>query len=144
MKKLVFWSVIITITGFSMLISCNPGQNKKAEEPEIINTNDQIKVLYFHFTRRCATCNAVEKETEKALADLYPNHIESGKISFESVNLDLKAGKQSGEKYGINSQTLVVIGGQNKMDITTDGFMYALTKPDKLKETIKQTIEPIL
>ena len=46
--------------------------------------------------------------------------------------------------YGdINSPGLFVKGDQ-KVDLTTDGFMNARSNPDKLKEKIKETVDSLL
>ncbi|MEA3445686.1 MAG: hypothetical protein U9R19_13285, partial [Bacteroidota bacterium] len=44
--------------------ACDPSKKASVEKGE-------ITVYYFHNTRRCATCNAVEDETKKALKKFY-------------------------------------------------------------------------
>ena len=45
----------------------NNCQSKSAEEKS--NATTTIKAYYFHATRRCATCNAVEEVTKQALKE---------------------------------------------------------------------------
>ncbi len=44
--------------------SCNAQEPKKQSGNTI--SNAQVDVYYFHFTRRCMTCNAVESESKKS------------------------------------------------------------------------------
>ena len=79
--------------GFAMMMIlgsfvCNAQNNKK---PVAAKTAAQkIEVYYFHFTRRCPTCVAVESESKKDLSILYPEQFKKGMITFKSINLDEK------------------------------------------------------
>ncbi|MGE4290499.1 MAG: hypothetical protein AB7E36_17625, partial [Salinivirgaceae bacterium] len=50
-----------------------------------------VNVYYFHYSRRCLTCNAVESVTKSALSELYNNQ-----VSFTSYNLDETEGEAKG------------------------------------------------
>jgi hypothetical protein len=104
----------------------------------------KIEVYYFHFTRRCMTCQNVENVSKKAVETLYPEKVKSGQITFQSINLDEKAGEAVGAKYKIEGQTLIVIAGEKKVDLTDKGFLYANDSPDKLKAEIKKAVDGFL
>ncbi len=104
----------------------------------------KIEVYYFHFTRRCMTCQNVEKVSKNAVETLYAEKVKSGQVSFQSVNLDEKAGEAIGAKYKIEGQTLIVIAGDKKVDLTDKGFLYANDRPDKLKAEIKKAVDGLL
>ena len=104
----------------------------------------KIEVYYFHFTRRCMTCQNVENVAKKAVESLYPEKVKSGSISFQSVNLDEKAGEAIGAKYKIEGQTLIIICGNKHVDLTEKGFMYANDKPEKLTAEIKKAVDEML
>jgi hypothetical protein len=103
-----------------------------------------ITVYYFHFTRRCMTCNNVEKVSKEAVETQYAAQVKSGEITFKSVNLDEKEGEATGAKYKIEGQTLIVIAGDKKVDLTEKGFMYANDSPAKLKAEIKKAVDGML
>ena len=50
-------------------------------------------MYYFHYERRCATCQAVEDESAKALNELYPEKVKSGEMTFLSVNIEDETNK---------------------------------------------------
>ncbi|TRZ70186.1 MAG: hypothetical protein D4R97_08690 [Bacteroidetes bacterium] len=103
----------------------------------------KVEVYYFHFTRRCTTCQNVENVSKKAIETLYPEKVKKGEISFRSVNLDEKAGEALGKKYSIDGQTLIVICGEKKINLTEKGFLYANSSPDKLTAEIKKAVESV-
>ena len=104
-----------------------------------VKQSNEVKMYYFHFTRRCATCIAVEEESKKAITELYGD-----KVSFLSVNLEEDEGMKKGENLGISGQTLLIVSGDNKINITNEGFMNARSNPEKLKQIIKDKMDPLV
>ena len=104
----------------------------------------KVEVYYFHFTRRCPTCLNVEKVTKEAVETQFPEQVKSGDITFKSVNLDEKEGEAIGAKYKIEGQTLIVIAGDKRVDLTDKSFMYANDKPEKLTAEIKKAVDDML
>jgi len=90
----------------------------------------KVEVYYFHYTRRCVTCQAVEAESQKIISTLYPKEMKEGKIEFIGVNLDEKNSKTIARKCKAEGQSLLVISGSKRIDLTEEGFMYAKTKPE--------------
>jgi hypothetical protein len=119
-------------------------ESPAGEKKSVIASGDKVEVFYFHFTRRCVTCQAVEDETKKAVEALYPEQFEKGKVSFTGVNLDEESSKPVAERCKVTGQTLLVVSGETRIDLTAEGFMYARTNPDKLKEELKKAIDPLL
>ena len=99
-----------------------------------------MEVYYFHFERRCATCVAVEEESEKALQELYPEQIKSGDVVFLSVNLEDDSNDALAEKLKVDGQTLLVVRGARQENLTNVAFMHARTNPEKLKTAIKESV----
>jgi hypothetical protein len=140
MKRIIFFSLMISFLMSSM--ACE-AQTKKTTKT--INNNDnKIEVFYFHYTRRCITCNAVESVTKQALAEMYPAQSKNGQITFTSINLDEKANDAITKKCQSEGQSLLFMAKGKRIDLTDKGFMYAKSSPDKLKAEIKKTIDALL
>lgn len=107
------------------------------------SSGEKVDVYYFHFTRRCQTCLNVERVAKEAVETLYPEQVKKGQINFQSINLDEKEGANLGKKCKVEGQTLIVICGDKRIDLTDKGFLYANGNPDKLKEEIKKAIEEV-
>ena len=99
----------------------------------------EVKAYYFHATRRCATCEAVEKTTRETLKDTYGD-----KVSFVSINREEDENKAMVEKYKINAQTLIFVNGDDIVDLTANAFLNARTNPEKLEKKIKSTVDKML
>ncbi|MCU0378721.1 MAG: nitrophenyl compound nitroreductase subunit ArsF family protein [Bacteroidales bacterium] len=118
--------------------------NTKVSEYNTINAGDKVEVYYFHLTRRCVTCQAVENETRNAIQALYPDEMEKGTVSYIVLNLEDEKSKPAIEKCKATGQSLLVISGDTRIDLTDKGFMYAKTSPEKLRSEIKKAIDPLL
>ncbi len=136
-------SFILVLFILPLFLSCNAQSTENKDQQATVKT-DEINVYYFHFTRRCATCNAVEEKTNEILNELYADQVENKKIVFMSINLEDEDSKEIAEKLGISGQSLLFVKGDKKVDLTTVGFMNARSNPDKLKEKIKETVDGLL
>jgi hypothetical protein len=98
----------------------------------------EVKAYYFHNTRRCVTCKAVEVVAYNAL-----NELSGGKIMLQSVNLDDKTNKDLINKIGAKGQALLIIKGDKKIDLTTEGFLNARSNPEIFIRKIKETLDSL-
>jgi len=139
MKKIFLISILfITLAG----ISCNAQTEQKPKQA--VSNNEDIEVYYFHMTIRCVTCKTLEAEARKNVEMLYADQVKTGKISFTALNLEEATGKAMGDKLGVNSQTLLIVKGDQKINITNEGFLYAVSQPQKFTEVMKSKIDPLI
>jgi hypothetical protein len=134
------------ITAFLLLtpfIGCT-GQTTSKEVVTAGNNSDKIEAYYFHFTARCTTCRTVEAKAKEDLESLYPNQVKQGLITFQSLNLEEAQYKTLADKLGVSGQTLLLVKGDQKINLTNEGFMYAVAKPEKFKEIIKEKVDGLL
>ena len=139
MKRIIGLLFLLAMT--TGIFSCNTNTSKTSGGSSSIETAKNITVYYFHFTRRCMTCNNVEKVSREAVETQFATQVKNGEITFRSVNLDEKEGEAIGAKYKIEGQTLIVISGDKRVDLTDKGFLYANDSPEKLKAEIKKAVE---
>ena len=137
-KFLLMSFVLITLIG----ISCSAQTNQKPTSP--VTKSGDVEVYYFHMTTRCVTCKTVEAEARKNVEMLYADQVKAGKISFTALNLEEATGKSMGEKLGVNSQTLLIVKGDQKINITNEGFLYAVSQPQKFTEVMKSKIDSLI
>lgn len=120
-----------------MLLACSlMALSAMGDEKEDVVS--EVKAYYFHNTRRCVTCKAVEDVAYNALKEL-----SAGKILLKSVNLEDKANKDLVNKLGAKGQALLIVKGDKKVDLITDGFLYARTDPDKFIQKIREAVESL-
>jgi hypothetical protein len=131
------FALLLLAAGFSV-------NAKSANKDAKVKVSPKVEVYYFHFTRRCPTCMAVESESKKAVEALYPEQVKSGQITFTSINLDDESSKVAASRCKASGQSLLVISGSKRVDLTSKGFMYARTSPEKLKEALEKAIGEVL
>ena len=131
-------STLLTVF-FSLLLCVGLSAQSQQTVSAQKNNPELVQVYYFHFSTRCETCRAVESETKLDLQILFGDD-----VVFQAINLDEKAGEAKGKELGVDSQILLVVKGEKRIDLTNDGFLYALTNPDKYRDIIKEKITPLL
>jgi len=100
----------------------------------------KVEVYYFHYSRRCATCNAVEEVTKKTISESFASQFKKRDITFKSINLDDDSSETLEKKCKVEGQALLVMGNGKRIDLTEKAFMYARTSPQKLKAEVKKAI----
>jgi len=135
--------LIVTLLLFVPVIACTAQPSDK-QAGTSDNNSDKIEAYYFHFTARCVTCNTIEAKAKENLETLYPNQFKQGLITFQSVNLEESVNKPLAERLGVSGQTLLIVKGNEKINLTNEGFMYAVVKPEKFKEIINEKVDGLL
>jgi len=137
------YRLIIVLLMIAPFIGCT-GQTSESEAKVADNNSDKIEAYYFHFTARCVTCNTIEARTRENLENLYPNQVKQGLITFQSINLDEASNKTLAKKLKVAGQALLLVKGNQKINITNEGFMYAVVKPEKFKEIINEKVDGLM
>jgi hypothetical protein len=144
--KLLKPSLLLILVALA-LFACNSqksGDQKTEVQISESVVSDDIQVYYFHNTKRCATCNAVEDETKMALEMFYSENMEAGSIEFTSLNLEEEEGETMAQSLQISGQTLLIVKGETRVNLTNDGFMNARTNPTKFHEILRTNIDQLL
>jgi hypothetical protein len=119
------YSKIISLVILSvMLFSCTGNAQNNEQKTETVT--NKIEVIDFHSTRRCMTCNAIEENTKFTLNNYFAKELESGKITFQSINVDDEKNYEMALKYEAAGTSLflnvVISGEETQIDITNFAF----------------------
>lgn len=124
-------------------LSCNSKSSENSASGNEIhidnNEFDGVKAYYFHATRRCATCQAVEDISKEVINEYYAD-----KVHFESINRDEEKDKPLINKYQVSGQTLLIVNGDKIVNLTNEAFLNARTNPEKFKDKLKSTIDSMM
>jgi hypothetical protein len=137
------YRLIIALLLMVPFVACTAQPSKKEVKESAINS-DKIEAYYFHFTARCTTCKTIEAKAKENLETLYPNQFKQGLITFQSINLEEASSKPLAERLGVSGQTLLIVKGDKKVNLTNEGFMYAVAKPEKFKEIINEKVDGLM
>ena len=134
---------IVAVAAITALFAFRTEGTQKGNKAAV-SAGDMVEVFYFHLTRRCVTCQAVENVSRDAVSEIYADEIKQGKVIFRALNIEDKATEPEAERAKATGQCLLIISGETRIDLTSEGFMYAKTNPDRLKEELKKAIDPLL
>ena len=134
---------IVAVAAITALFAFRTEGTEKGNKAAV-SAGDMVEVFYFHLTRRCVTCQAVENVSRDAVSEIYADEIKQGKVIFRALNIEDKATETVAERAQATGQCLLVISGETRIDLTSEGFMYAKTNPDRLKAELKKAIDPLL
>ena len=131
MKKPAILLVLLMVLTIHINVSA-----QTADKSNQGSATSTIEAYYFHNTARCVTCKAVESEARADLESLYGKN-----VTFQSLNLEEEATRGIAEKLEISGQTLLIVKGNKKVNLTNEGFLYAKTNPAKFKKIIKEKVD---
>lgn len=113
----------------------------QTDSPKTVSTAESngIEVLYFHGKQRCATCIAIEKQTKQAVEELGDN-----RLTMRTIDISKKENESIVEKYEVAWSSLMVVKGDNVLNLTELGFSLARNNPDGFRERLKSEIKQLL
>lgn len=113
----------------------------QTDSPKTVSTaeSDGIEVLYFHGKQRCATCIAIERQTKQAVEELSDN-----RLTMRTIDISKKENESIVEKYEVAWSSLIVVKGDNVLNLTDLGFSLARNNPDGFRERLKSEIKHLL
>ena len=102
MKQTSLFFILLTI--IIGLTSCTTAVQKEEDSP-----NDGVDVLYFHGKQRCATCQAIEKETKELIDTQFADEVKDGKLRFRIIDITKAENEALADKYEITWSSLVLV-----------------------------------
>jgi hypothetical protein len=160
MKKsyVVFIVISLAFLGFGFILTNN--QNAKNEQlnnnlntedikspsTEKLSKLDKIEVFLFHATRRCVSCINVGKYAKQTIDNNFGEEIESGKIIFKEINVDLPENYELTQKFQASGSSLFInVAREGKDNIEQDLKVWMLIGDEKEFEAyFKNKIENII
>lgn len=149
MKKILMIFVL-----FFLMVACqNRPQAEKQNSSQLYDTTGSshtpIVLIYnFYGKHRCPNCIAMEEATKKTLDKYFSEQVNQGTVKRFSVNTDDPANKDLCEKYEAFGSSLfltrVYQGKDSTIELTGQGFKFALKNEEKFMEILKTHIENLL
>jgi hypothetical protein len=131
--------LLITLLGFSSFQMIENDKTILDNKPK-----NRIEVIDFHTTHRCKTCLKIENNAKKLLLSTYKKQMNSGKISFQTINIDKKENYKMAERYEAAGSALFINviknGKETHIDLTDFAFMNAFND-EKFAKELKTKID---
>jgi hypothetical protein len=108
---------------------------------------DRVDVVYFHRTQRCHTCLYAEEATRYTIETYFADELASGKVTFQSVNVEDEANADIVEKYNNASYLTLCINtvrdGTDHIEVVTDIWL-VIGNDEAFVEIVKSKVEESL
>lgn len=151
MKKYIILIVIVVVVISGFVLS---NYNQKKEQANInysvidikLPKADRIEVFLFHATQRCASCINIGKFAKQTIDNNFKEELNSGKIVFREINIDLPENYELAEKFQASGSALFVNTIRGGKDyIEQDLKVWRLVGDEgEFKSYFKEKIENIL
>jgi hypothetical protein len=63
---------------------------------------------YFHGTRRCVTCRAIEAQAQEAITTRFAEELRQGRLKWAAINLEDIGNDHYATDFGVTGSTLVI------------------------------------
>jgi len=70
--------------------------------------DNRLEVFHFHATRQCTSCINVGKYAEETLKTYFQSDLDSGRIVYKSINVELPENQEVVSKYGATGSSLLI------------------------------------
>ena len=127
-----------------MLSTCSGGKTDRETYIAPSLSDQVIEIYFFHFSRKCNSCEAIKSEIPAFLQQFYPEEWKSGKIVFRMVNTETDQGKEIARDLDIIGQQVLIFKGTLSIEITQPAFLFAHDDPERFGAILKEEIDKLL
>lgn len=144
--------IILTVALALSLAACGNNSTKSSNDMEqqvkLSETRNCVEVLYFHGKQRCATCQAIEKNTKETVETQFAEQLKNGTIIFKTIDISKEENESIADKYEVTWSSLFLVryqdGKENVENLTKYAFANARTTPDTFKKGLTEKINELL
>lgn len=87
-------------------------QEKSVCDPALqscgLDQDIRVEVYHFHRTSQCWSCKTLGELAEKTVTTYFKSEVESGKLKFAHVNVELPENKMLADQYGASGSSLMI------------------------------------
>lgn len=150
-KTLASITMMLTIAVMVIAQSSCSGKTlelQPTEETSCQQKTTEVEILYMHGKQRCATCMAIEKQTQEMMTAELAQLADEGKVSLRVVDMTTDEGKELARKYRVSWSSLFLIdhtGAEDRsQDLTDFAFANARNHPDAYREELARKVRSII
>jgi hypothetical protein len=104
-------------------------------------------VYYFHATKRCATCMAIENLSKEIVETRYGAQLKAGVVQWQSVDVQQPNNRQFIQQYRLVSSSLVLVrvdDGKKGRWQTLDKTWLLIRKKNDFTQYVQSSIDRFL
>lgn len=107
------------------------------------NTVEKIEVYHFHSTRQCSVCTTIGNNLDETIDRYFTEEVESGKLVYGHLNIELIQNKAKTELYGATGTSLWIgVYDENGFHAENDQqIWYKLQDKEAFIQYLKELID---
>lgn len=127
LKQIVTVVLLVFVVGSvaaMMLMELKPAavksetvQQMETDPSANIKPNQQVIAYYFHGTARCITCRTIEAYTEEALKTMFADHLDSGRLIWIPVNVEIPDNRHFIQDYQLHTKSVVLSNHRDGQEV---------------------------
>ncbi len=82
-------------------------------ESDTMKAAPEVVAYYFHTTYRCGACKRIEAYTKEAVETGFTEELRSGRLKFESVNIQEDQNKHFVDEFKLYTKSVVICNMEN-------------------------------
>ena len=106
LKKILAIMLIVFVSGCINQTNQNTQEQSIGTNISLDNSVEKIEIYHFHAQRQCYSCITVGSYAEETVNTYFADELESGKIIFGHINVDLPENEELAKKYGATGSSL--------------------------------------
>jgi hypothetical protein len=138
---------LCVVVGYTISKASPAGDHGQPNSNNSSGPADRVEVVYFHRTQRCNTCLYAEEGTRYTLETYFADELASGKVTFQSINVQDEANADIVEKYNNASYLTLCINsvrdGTDHIEVVTDIWL-VIGNDEAFAEIVKSAVEKSL
>ena len=138
--------IVLTCLALSLMVVWRTSPTTLPASDNSSGPADRVEVVYFHRAQRCYTCLYAEEHTQYTLETYFADELASGRVTFQSINVQDEENADIVEKYGASYLTLcinTVRDGTDHIEEVTD-IWFVIGNDEAFVEVVKSEVEKSL
>jgi len=110
-------------------------------------SENAVIAYYFHYTRRCATCNKIEELSNRVVTERFADELKDGRLIWKSLNVEDSGYEHFEKDYGLISQSLVLVDAREGRKMkwkNLDKIWELVSQEDKFLDYVHSEIKAFL
>jgi hypothetical protein len=134
-----------------------PKENQSRELPAALDTIDTgaagqtalktVDVYYFHYSRRCYTCNMFEKYLKEVVDEDFADETGNGKVKLHVTNIEEKQNRHFAQDYKLFTKQIILSQKEDGNEVkwkNLEKIWDLVRDKEKFKEYIRREIKQSL
>ena len=132
---------ILILLFLATLMAC---QSKNHKESSRAMVSPEVVVYYLHQPKGCPSCKAMGSISKATTEKYFQKELKEGRLAYFDLDISKAENDTIAKKFECSWAGLYVLykkkGKEHAQDLTGEGFMYSVPRPDTLELIIKNSI----